>query len=328
MHEPVYEGDLCYAVAFDDSVYCIWQAEILLYNFQKLGIDNQLWFPILYTNRILGPSDAAKRLAKLHSNVRFYYNDFPNTRWGEYKAVCKTYGVAKLLEEIPCLGGCLFLMDHDIMFTRPIAFTTRMIQDDLIYGSETASYLSFNHFHRDRDVSLTHMTNLTNIVGPDLVDAYKKAEDKHSLVGAQYLFKQVDAAFFRKISIDAWNMHEYALKIQAEGNSMQIWVAEMQSVLLNSIQRVGVDKVKESPILDFTWATNDINSYQKHAIVHFAGVTSGTGQFNKQNYIDKPPWAYTDFNYITNTKTCAQKWLEECMEYAWLRYGIRMIIPV
>ncbi|RYE19177.1 MAG: hypothetical protein EOP45_13040 [Sphingobacteriaceae bacterium] len=307
----------------------IWQSEILLYNFQKLGIANQLWFSVLYSSRMSGPSKQAKHLADYHSNVRFYFNDAAH--WRDYKAICKPFGVGKLLEDIPELGHCVFVMDPDIIFTKPIDFTPEMIRDDLIYGSDTTSYLSFNHFHKDRDVSIEHMTKLCHIVSPscNIVEQYKSAADKHSVVGAQYLFKSVDAAFFFKIAKDSWNMYEYGLVIQKEGNQAQIWCMEMMAFLLNSIQRAGVDKVKTSKILDFNWATDNIDEYGKHPICHMAGVTNNSAQFNKQLYDQSPPWdpRMNDYSYITNTNTCAQRWLEWIQEYAMFRYAVRMITP-
>lgn len=323
-----------YVVAFEDSPYMIWQAEVLLYNFQKLRISNQLWFSILYSSRVVGPSKEAKRLGDFHveGNVRMYYNDSPY--WKDYKAVCKSYGVAKLLEEVPELGQCIFVMDTDIILHEPIQFPSNMVHDDCIYGSDTNSYLSFAHFHRDRDVSMDHMRNLCRLVAPDsskhLLEEYISAEKSNSVIGAQYLFKNVDASFFYKIAVDAGKMYEYALKIQAEGNKCQIWVmGDMLSFLLNSIYRVGVKNVKISQVLDFSWATDPVTRFKKHAICHMAGVVSENRQFDKQRYHALPPWdsKMQDFDYITNTNTCAQKWLEMIQEYAMFRYDMRMIIP-
>jgi hypothetical protein len=323
-----------YVVAFEDSPYMIWQAEVLLYNFQKLGISDQLWFSILYPSRMGGPSKEAIRLAEYHveGNVRMYYNDAPS--WKQYKAVCKSYGVAKLLEEIPQLGQCVFVMDADIILHGTIPFSSKMVHDDCIYGSDTNSYLSFAHFHRDRNVSMEHMHNLCRVVAPHsskhLLDEYIRAEKSNSVIGAQYLFKNVDAAFFRKIAVDAGRMYEYALTIQAEGNACQIWVmGDMLSFLLNSIYRVGVTNVKISQVLDFSWATDPATRFEEHAICHMAGVVRKDGQFDKQRYNVFPPWdvKMQDFSYITNTNTCAQKWLEIIQEYAMFRYNVRMIVP-
>jgi hypothetical protein len=331
--KPLTKDDVQYVVSFDDNPYMAWQAEVMLYNFQKLGLSNQLWFSILYPDR--QPSNDARRLASLHPNVRFYYNDAP--RWREYKAVCKSYGVAKLLDDPQIdrsMGDCVMVLDPDVLLDHLIPFTEEMLQDECIYGSDTASYLSFNHFHRDRDVSKEHMTQLCSLVGESnrVLSGYERAESTHSVIGAQYLFKDVDAAFFYKIAQDAWKLYQYATLIAKEGNKCQVWcMGDMLSFLLNSIQRVGVERVRvpQDAILDFTWATNSIEEYGKYAIVHMAGVTEESHQFNKQLYSQKPPWDPTmqDFDYITNTQTCAQKWLDLCQEYAWFRYQIRMIIP-
>ena len=304
-----------FIVALDDSIYQLWQAEVLLYHFQKLGLQQQLWLSILYDGQT-PPSLAAQRIQQRHSNTRIYANDFPHP-WHQYKPICKPFGCAKLLEEHPELGQCCFLMDSDIMLAKPISFTAKMLNNDCIYGSDTASYLSFHHFHHDRNVSLEHMQKLCDIVGPDLLSSYRKAH----VIGAQYLFKNVDAAFFHKVSTDAWHLHQYALQIQQEGNKCQTWVmGEMLSMLLNCIQRVGLRKVKTCRALDFGWGTDPYSDFdeKKHAIFHMAGITRESGQFDKQRYVAFSPWdpQAKDMSYITDKTTCAQKWRELVEEYS------------
>ena len=310
-----------YIVPLEDCTYLLWQSEILLYNFQQLGIQDQLWFSILCSGN---PSEHALKLQSFHSSphqVRFYENDAPH--WQEYKAICKPYGVAKILEEIPELGKLIFVMDSDILLTRPIDFDG-LIEDDCIYGSDTTSYLSFNHFHQDRDVSLEEMKRFTDIVGIPMED-YQSAEKNHSIIGAQYLFKNVDSAFFYKISSNAWTMYSYASDLSNRGSQIQHWCAEMISMLLNSIQRVGVTKVKVASSLDFTWATDAIDTYDDYSICHMAGVTKDHPTiFNKQKYTSQSPWecSEADWKYMTNKNTCAYKWVEVIKEYAYKTYGI------
>lgn len=317
---------LAYVVSFDDSIYQLWQAEVLLYNMQKLGLSNQLWFSILYDHE---PSEAAKKLTQRHSNVRLFYNDFPND-WKRYKPICKSYGVAKLLKIMPSLGKCLFVMDADVMLTRPIPFTIEMLEDDCIYGSDTENYLSFKHFHNDKEVTLTQLTKLMEIICPlkknQLLQDYRNGSSSN--IGAQYLFKRVDAAFFHKVAMDSWSIYQYAMKLSLEGSQCQVWVmGDMMSFLLNSINTVGLQKVKTSPILNFSWATCPIGDKDKHPILHFAGVTAKDGQFDKQRYTTSPPWSHTNFDYITHPTTLAQFWLENIQEYSMREYGIRMITP-
>jgi hypothetical protein len=315
-------AEVQYVVPFEDCVYLNWQAEVLLYNFTKLGIADRLWFSILYAPGAGGPSSGARKLARIHDQTKLYEND--NNHWREYKPICKSYGAAKLLEEYPGLGKRMFLMDTDMLLREPIDFGP-MLRDSCFYGSDTRSYLSYSHFHDDRGVTEEQMARITGIVGLP-VEEYRRAEG--SIIGAQYLFKDVDAAFFRKVAADAWELHKYALELQKAGSALQVWVlGDMGSFLLNCLLRKGVRGTKATPLLDFAWATDPIKRFGETSMCHMAGVVhAGATMFDKQRYSQVAPWedGAGDFSYITNKTTCAHLWYEIVREYAAAHYNVRI----
>jgi hypothetical protein len=73
------------------------------------------------------------------------------------------------------------------------------------------------------------------------------------------------------------------------GAPIQFWTAEMWSLLWN-LWYFNFD-VKISEKLSFSWATDDNISYEKHPILHMAGITDDlkNTKFFKGDYINISP---------------------------------------
>jgi hypothetical protein len=88
---------------------------------------------------------------------------------------------------------------------------------------------------------------------------------------------------------------------------LQIWCADMWAVLWNA-GKLGHNTISDTRF-DFSWATGNLEEYQRCNIMHNAGVTAVTTDlFYKSNYINKLP--YNDVLDIKDTSGSFMYWKE------------------
>lgn len=210
----------------------------------------------------------------------------------------------------------IFYHDCDIIFTKPISewLTKEMIEDDKWYGSDTRWYIGHDYIKSKGDEVLADMCQIVNIS-----EEVVKRNELNS-IGAQYIMKNIDAAFWDKVEKDAENLftvinfkkpfYEKAWekkmlldskvtktkegKLIKEGkeikyHELQIWCADMWAVLWNAWLRGNTTLVHKN--LEFSWGTSSLEVYNKCNIMHNAGVINPqTGLFFKGSYTQSHPY--------------------------------------
>ena len=87
----------------------------------------------------------------------------------------------------------------------------------------------------------------------------------------------------------------------------QIWVAEMESMVWN-LAYFGIEPVIDKQ-LEFTWATDNVDTWYKNKLYHNAGATKDNKDlFFKGDYIWKEPYG-EDFSYVS-PDTASIKYVE------------------
>ena len=130
--------------------------------------------------------------------------------------------------------------------------------------------------------------------------------------GAQYIFKNQDFHYWYKIYKDSTCLYDKLMRFQRKypisPGEIQFWTAEMWSLLWN-LWLYGFE-TKVTKELDFSWATDSIDVYEKRPILHMAGVTEDlkTTLFYKGDYINVNPLDVLKndinfFNYVDKTST-------------------------
>jgi hypothetical protein len=148
----------------------------------------------------------------------------------------------------------------------------------------------------------------------------KNAENKSG--GAQYVFKKQTHHVWFKIYKDSNKLYDMLLNFQKRypitPGEIQFWTAEMWSTLWN-MWYFGY-RTEITDMLDFCWATDGIDKYEKTPILHMAGVTEKDKKtkFFKGDFIDKNPinilkedFGY--FDYIDETNSTI-KYINELKE--------------
>jgi hypothetical protein len=322
-------NELLFVTAQPDVQYFIWQAKLYIYNFIEKGIDPSkihIIFAIVSPSK--EPSKESLELKKMGVKVHHYFDE---RRKKHYIPSIKPYLISKWIKDYPQNGKLFFLHDADIIF-RTLPDFEKMIQDDVCYLSDTNGYISYDYIvdccrrYEQQHPSSTRnqlLEEMAQVVKID-VDIIKKNR-LHS-GGGQYIIKDTTSELWEKIyedSIGLYNqMLDYQRRFPISPGEIQFWTAEMWSLLWN-LWRDNKQTIITKE-LDFSWATDSIEVYEKKPILHMAGVTDNLRdtKFYKGDFINVDPIeklrndiTYFDFveknsstiKYIDNMKEYIQK---------------------
>jgi len=292
-------------------IYYAWQLEVMLYNFRKVGIDaHEVHCLIAYnkTQDNLGYLwDIFKRIESRYSDfAKFYfYEDTrmqpiryissirPNVMWQHF------YQNPELSERV------IFYHDCDIVFTKyPDFFEKCEGNDRNWYVSDTISYIGHKYIKsKGQDV----LDGMLNVFG---INEKFIEERENQSGGAQYIMKGVDWRFFKKIQDDCEKLFYDITLLNNEKrkedptyHELQIWCSDMWALLWNAWMRGFTTEI--IPELDFCWATDSIENWDKKYIFHNAGVVAQSREdlFFKGDYTDKTPYHIIHNNYNKDRAT-------------------------
>jgi len=303
-------SELLYVTAQPDVPYFHWQCEIYGHNFTEMGIKpSQIHIIFGLVNGATEPSEGALSLTKKGYNVHFY-NDERDKK--HYIPSIKPYLVHKWLEQFPENGKVFFLHDADIVF-RELPNYDLLLDDDYCYLADTKGYIAYSYiidccrrYENAHPISKENqlLREMVDVVGID-IDCVASNQDNSG--GGQYIIKNTTSEQWYKIYNDSTTLYDqmidYQRRFPISPGEIQFWTAEMWSVLWN-LWCFGKDTkiIKE---LDFSWATDNIDIYNKKPILHMAGVTDNLKdtKFYKGDYIiinplDKLKENINHFEYI------------------------------
>ena len=268
------------------NTYYIWQVELLVSNFISMGINPNTMDIICSIEKNIIPPEWID-LAKKYPARFFFYNDLRTSK--RYISSVRPNILKQHFAAHPYLkDDAIFYHDCDIVLTRPIDWD-KFLHDDKWYGSDCRWYIGHDYIAGKGMEELTLMCNIVNIP--------KKLVSDNELnsIGAQYLMKGIDEYFWDKVERDCDRMFSEVSDLILNKKSkypdihpLQIWCADMWAVLWNGWQR-GYETVCH-PELEFSWATSIESDWDKHAIMHNAGVlNTDTKYFYKSAYINSIP---------------------------------------
>lgn len=279
-----------------DVPYFHWQTKLYVSNFIDLGIDPcdiHVIFGLM--NNQNEPSIESKKLCNFGINVHYYLDNRINK---SYIPSIKPYLISQWLWENPEFGELFFLHDADIIFRKLPNFDL-MMGDDINYLSDTINYIGYDyiesccqnyekaHPNQEKNSLLKEMTRIVQID----VDLIKENQLKSG--GGQYLLKNTNYDLWTKIYVDCVPLYKQMLNYNRRnpirGGEIQFWTAEMWSLLWN-LWKFGYQTNVTSE-LDFSWATDDLKTYESKPILHMAGVTENlkSTKFYKGAFIHQDP---------------------------------------
>ncbi len=288
--------NILFVTAQPDVPYFVWQIKLYVNNFIEKGIDpNQIHVILGIVNKNTQPSEESLEL----NNLGIKLHHFKDERIkGHYIPSIKPFLISKWLQVNAQYGKLFFLHDADIMFNRLPKFN-EMLEDDIYYLSDTVGYIGYNYIlDCCKRYELQHpksekgqlINEMANVVGID-VELIKKNQENSG--GGQYLIKNTNSELWDKIYKDSTvlydQMLDYQKRFPISPGEIQFWTAEMWSLLWN-LWLYG-HKTKITNELDFSWATDSIDIYNKRPILHMAGVTQDMRfkKFYKGEFINLDP---------------------------------------
>jgi len=296
--------NLLFVTAQPDVSYFHWQCKIYIHNFIENGINPKnihVIFSLVNPND--KPSKGALELKKMGINLHFYKDE---RKIKTYIPSIKPFLIYKWIEEEETRGDLFFLHDADIIF-RILPNFENLISNDIIYLSNTIGYIGYNYIiDCCKRYELQHPTSKKNqlisemaqVVGIDLETIKEKQKESG---GGQYIIKKTDYQLWKKISEDSTKMYhqmlDYDKRYPIKSGQIQFWTAEMWSLLWNLwlINK----KTEITKDLDFSWATDSLEVYEKNPILHMAGVTDNlkNTKFYKGDYINQCPIKKIEKNF-------------------------------
>ena len=270
-------------------VYYAWQVEVMINNFLSHGISGNdieilvSWNPSDDTSK---PEtiEMWNKLSSTYNYVRFFF--YQDTRENPTYIPSIYFNALKQhIKAFPELEkDALFLFDCDTILTKPLDLS-KMINDDKWYLSDTVGYIGYQYIKTKVQENYDVYNGMCNIVGIDPL--IPKLLNSNS-GGAQHLVKNTTYEYWDKVEKDSEKLYRYFNEIESkyekthEGDHpIQKWTAGMWSLLWNAWlleHETLVDKR-----LDFSWATDPIDYWDKRSIFHNAGVTCACGYFYKGN---------------------------------------------
>ena len=279
--------DLKFICAQPDDVYFTWQVHLWLESLRKLGHSDKA-IVLVFTPHFREPNDKWQKIVDLYPEAEFaFYKDDDNTisnMLGVYVSVLRPYTLMRYFQDHPEMKEkTLMYCDCDVVFTDKFN-VEQYINDDVHYLSDTNSYINADYFDsKERDVlpEKLEQYKTRDILAETLMICSVTREtaehyNKHS-GGAQYLLKNIDAEFWKRVMQDCISIRVYLMGInreffESEDKGFQSWCADMWAVLWNLWRRGDVTQV--IPEMEFSWASDQMEKVERLGIFHNAGTVS------------------------------------------------------
>lgn len=279
--------------------YFLWQVEVQIVNFRKFGVSKFMHILVWYPERRSGELDAWRALQDKYPETRFFFYPDSGVNLALYVSQLRPHTIKKHFEKFPVLKkDVIFYHDSDIIFNYLPDFE-QLIYDDINWQSDCSSYLDYSYLDRKEkegnipdNIAIEAMAEIGNVS----LETIKNYTGKTG--GAQCILKGIDADFWQDVErqcIDIRNKFWYNIKgsinstyFPNENKGFQSWCADMWALNMALWSRGKETNI--TPLLDFSWGTNDYETFLKKPIYHNAGVTQDRKDlFYKGEWIDKSP---------------------------------------
>jgi hypothetical protein len=314
--------DLVFVTAQPDVPYFHWQCEVYGHNFVEKGIKPEQIHMIFSIFEVNGKeSEGALKLRKKGYNVHFYTDKRIKKH---YIPSIKPYLISQWLNENPHFGKMFFLHDADIIFRELPNIESYLKDDQICYLSDTRGYIGYKYItscceRYEKNFPNCEKNQLINemvdVIGID-IDLVKENQDNSG--GGQYIIKNTNYKLWNKIYSDSIRLYDKMLdfkkRFPLKSGDIQFWTAEMWALLWNLWVANKQTKIVEE--LSFCWATDSVQNFGLHPILHMAGVVESMkntkffkGGFININPLEKLRENENYFDYI-DEKSVTTKYIE------------------
>ncbi len=296
----------------DDS-YFIWQLEVQIHNFLRVGIrSDQIHILIGYNSEQGLKKQFSEFIQQNKEKARFY--PYPDLRKQKsYPPSIRPNVIKQHIAAYPYLKDeVIFYHDSDIIF-REVPDVNLLSIGDEWYVSDTRSYLDSSYLSKFGENIFEKMLSIVGI------DKSVVESNDVNAGGAQYVIKKTSYSFWDKVENDSEALFACMLAANADlwsrkMDTIQAWCADMWSVLWNGLL-FGED-IRIHRELEFCWPSNAIELWKTTKIFHNSGVTKeqSDSMFCKGLFTKRTP-IYMDFSYLLGNN-CSRYYVQEIMDYA------------
>lgn len=295
----------------DVTTYFLWQVYVCVNNLNSKGITKvqiHVLFATQPEQKISEEDEIFIDRIQQKAQV-FFYEDKRKEK--NYPSSIRPHIIAQHFVHYLELGKeTIFYHDCDIIF-RDIPPLLNEVIDSIWYVSDTKNYLSSKYIKQN--MGEDNFIKMCEIVG---IDDKSVMRQDTNCGGAQYIIHNATTFFWQKVELDCETIYVFLERINRQNkidqalknnnfnhHGIQSWCADMWAMLWNAIYFKYT--IKTHSDLNFSWAKNNIEYWNKNYILHNAGVEQVDAEqyFYKSNYIYHTPF-YESFNYI-NKKSCS-----------------------
>jgi hypothetical protein len=286
--------------------YYAWQVEVMLHNFESLGIHNEFNIHCLFAYN-KNESDWETKVntiklveTKFNGVADFFYYEDTRVYPISYISSIRPNVLKQHFRAFDNLTKeSVFYHDCDMIFSKFPSFLYDLLESDKNwYVSDTKSYIGYDYIMQKGEDVLDLMCEIVGINKEEV----KLRQNQSG--GCQYLMKGVDCEFFDKVEKDCERMYKEVTQLNNKKVSqdkshhpLQIWTSDMWCVLWNAwLKGFDTNIIEE---MDFCWATDNIDKFDKKYIFHNAGVVSELREtiFYKGEFISKYPYDIDIYKY-------------------------------
>lgn len=290
--------------------YFQWQLEVIITNFRKFGLSDKMHVVVWILKEdhyeyehYVKAKPGWDKLQEKYPEVKFFFYENEIPRLDLYISQLRPHILKKHFKKYQeeLKDKVFFYHDSDIIFNYLPDFE-RLLNDDINWQSDTSGYLDYDYLRRKEEEGKIPKDEAVKIladIGGITVEHIKSYAGKTG--GAQCILKDIDYTFWEdleRMCVEIRKKFFFGVEgsvnktyFPNENAGFQSWCADMWALNFALWKRGKVSDVTHE--LDFSWATDSIETFLKKPIYHNAGATNGSRLFYKGAYISKSP-LYTD----------------------------------
>lgn len=279
--------------------YFSWQIDIQITNFRKFNLSDKMEILVWYPKG--NPKlDIWKKLEKKYSEVKFFYYEDEGVELSLYIPQLRPHTLKKhfKIHEKRLKDKIFFYHDADIIFNYLPDFN-KLCEGDINWQSDCSGYLDYSYLRRKEvqgnipeGEAISILANIGNIT----IDTLKLYDGKTG--GAQNILKNIDSEYWEDVERQCLEIRKaffHGIKgsinqkyFPSESAGFQSWTCDMWAVNMALWSRGIITNVTKD--LDFSWATDNAETYHKKPIYHNAGANGNQpGIFYKGKWINESP---------------------------------------
>ena len=269
--------------------YFIWQNHLYIESCLEQGFKEEQIHILLYNpkGRVYNTNWDKLKECYPKLNIFVYEDDGVQQYLGIYIPILRPHILKQHFEAFPELQDrTIIYTDSDILWLKSLNIN-HLLEDDINYVSDANSYLNHSYFQsKYKDVlpdkleqakERDFLNEVCTIVG---INKQIVIDNNSNTGGVQYILKNVDAVFWKKVEEDVLKIRVHLQQVNREffkdeNTGIQSWCADLWAVQFNLWFFNKESKVARE--LDFAWSTDPISKIDSYPILHNAGIVSETG---------------------------------------------------